>query len=183
MHRSPAISPAAVRATALAALAALGLNVAGCGGSRKPAAAPATTAGGTGGARLPWEASLTAGASFTLHNQIPEATYDLPVTVEVLSVEDDGGARVYRLEWGEGGNGPSTIRVAGTTVTLGDAGPEAMQEPWPGDDADTTCYAEDFSNPDGCEDVCDAGLCLSATRGVVAVTGLYAPNYGLYGAR
>ena len=44
-------------------------------------------------------------------------------------------------------------------------------------------FAQDFSNPMGCDDVCDAQLCFSREGGIVAVGGLYAPNYLPYAAR
>jgi hypothetical protein len=34
----------------------------------------------------------------------------------------------------------------------------------------------------GCDDVCDAQLCFSREGGIVAVGGLYAPNYLPYAA-
>lgn len=157
--------------------------VAACGGKSSP------STGGTGpapaGDRLPWEASLTTGASFTLAVESEggePAPGEYPdITIKVTNVEDTGAERVYSLEWGEGNMGPSKIVVRGTTVLVGDADEAAMQDPWevPGG---IWCYAEDYSNPDGCEDVCDAALCLS-TAGIVQASGLYTPGYMPYAAK
>jgi hypothetical protein len=160
------------------------VGLAACGGKGKGAVANGGGGGGGGGgARLPWEAALKQGASFTLQEDI-EGGDSPPVTVTVTAVEEAGAARVYRLSWGEdGAGGPSSIRVEGATVTINDAKAEDMQEPWTQEGGDATCYGEDMSNPEGCEDVCDAHLCISPTDGIVSVFGLYAPNYSSFSAR
>jgi hypothetical protein len=156
--------------------------VAACGGKSSTSSTSNTTPeGGGGGAKLPWEAALTVGAEFTLVDGMtagmPEEDAGDPVVVKVTNVEATGDQRVYTLDWGEGGNGPSKIIVNGAQVLVGDAKPEDMQPPW--ETPVGNCYAEDFSNPDGCEDICDAALCLDAS-GIVSVSGLYAPGYGEY---
>jgi hypothetical protein len=163
------------------ALVALALAAA-CGGT-------SSSSGGTGpapaGDRLPWEASLTTGASFTLAADTEGLGdgEDYPdLTIKVTSVEDKGTERVYTLDWGDELGGPSKIVVRGAQVLVGEAEAAAMQEPWemPGG---VWCYAEDFSNPDGCEDVCDAALCLAAGSGIVSASGLYTPGYMSYAAK
>lgn len=176
--------PSIVLATLAVVVAAVVVAGGACGGSSK-GPATAGNGGGPGGhggglaARLPWEAALTEGATFTLGNQVPESG-DASVTVKVVAVEEDGGARVYRLDWGEGDMGPTQLRVEGTTVTVGDARAEDMKAPFARPGSDTICYGADYSNPEGCDDVCDADLCLSPA-GIVGVSGLYAPGYGIYG--
>jgi hypothetical protein len=103
------------------------------------------------------------------------------VSVTIVDVQDTGAERVYALDWGEHA-GPSKIVVRGGQVLVGESAASSMQEPWemPGG---IFCYAEDYSNPDGCEDVCDAALCLSEGSGVVMVSGLYAPEYASFAAR
>lgn len=157
---------------------------AACGGKSS------SSGGGTGptapaGDRLPWEASLTTGATFTLavESEGDDAGEEYPdVTIKVTNVEDKGTERVYSLDWGGDHGGPSKIVVRGKDVLVGDAELSAMQEPWemPGG---IMCYAEDFSNPDGCEDVCDAALCLAEGSGIVSAMGLYTPGYMPYAAR
>ena len=160
----------------------LAIGLAACGKSR-PAVSNAGNGGGGGGTTLPWEAALKQGASFTMQEDL-EGGGSPPVTVTVTAVETDGAARVYRLSWGEeGANGPSEIRVEGTTVTINGASAGAMQEPFVEEGGDATCYGEDMSNPEGCEDICDAHLCISPTDGIVSVFGLYAPNYSSFSAR
>ena len=168
-------------------LVVLGLTA--CGGKAK---GPVGNGGGGGGrtaARLPFEAALTVGAEFVLYQTNGDMSDDgqgdgvPPAAVKVTAVEEDGGARVYRLAWTENTNGPDTIRVEGTQVTIGSASAAEMKEPWaPPGGGDTVCYGADFSNPDGCDDVCDADLCLGSA-GVEQVTGLYAPNYSSYAQR
>ena len=156
------------------------LGLAACGGSSKGHAVHAGPGGDDPGQRLPWEATLTQGARFELHEDL-EGNGET-VVATVAAVELDGAARVYRLDWGEGGAGPSVIRVEGTTVTINDAKASDMQAPYDQEKGDGTCYGEDFSNPDGCEDVCDASICISPTDGIVSVFGLYAPNAASYSA-
>lgn len=148
--------------------------VAACGGKSSSSTTPGSTAGSD---RLPWEAALTMGASFTLQEEVGEGGD--PVVVKVASVSDHGNERVYGLEWSSG-QGPARIVVRDGVVLLGDAKPEDMKAPFAG--PGETCYGEDFSNPDGCDDVCDANLCLTGA-GIVSVDGLYAPNYGAYTAK
>ncbi len=147
------------------------LFVAACGGK----AGSVNTPGGSG--RLPWEGALTMGAAFTLQEEIGEGGE--PVVVKVTGVSDRGAERVYSLEW-SAGQGPGRIVVRGGVVLLGDAKPDDMKAPFVG--PSEICYGEDFSNPDGCDDVCDANLCLTSA-GVISVDGLYAPGYGAYVAR
>lgn len=157
--------------------------VAACGGK----SGTSSSGSGTGpeapaGKRFAWEASLTTGATFTL---VPDEGFDDAgtgeVIVKVTNVEDKGAERVYSLDWGDH-SGPGQIVVRGEQVLIGGAAAADMQEPWdmPGG---ILCYAEDFSNPDGCEDVCDASLCLAEGSGIVAVSGLYAPDYLPYTAK
>jgi hypothetical protein len=159
------------------------VGLAACGGKSKEPATPSGGGGGGGGGdRLAWEAALTQGARFELVEDLEGGSGE-PTSVTVTAVEQDGAARVYRLQWGdgEGSNGPSVIRVEGTTVTINDASAASMQEPWeqPGG---LTCYGEDMSNPEGCEDICDANICFSAD-GIQSVFGLYAPGYSSYSAK
>ena len=167
----------------------LALVVAGgaCGGKAKARATTGSSTGGGGGAgdQLPWEAALTSGATFELGSDLDvEDGGGEPVTVTVAGVDRDGAARIYRLEWSDGGNGPTSIRVKGGKVTIGDAKLADMQEPWQNPTTgDATCYAEDLSNPDGCDDICDASLCLSPTGGITEVFGRYAPGHGSYSSR
>lgn len=160
---------------------ALVVAVAACGGKSSTSTTSNTTPEGPagGGAKLPWEAAMTVGASFTLHDTIDESGGE-PVTVKVANVEESGGERVYTLEWSDGGNGPQKVRVRGNLVLINDATPENMQEAFDGPAG--TCYGEDFSNPDGCEDICDAHLCFDAS-GIIGVDGLYAPGYSIYEAQ
>lgn len=162
-------------------------GLAACGGkSRGPVSNGGGGGGGAAGERLPWEAALTVGAHFELIDDLggPDQA---PLPVTVTAVEQDGAARIYRLHWGgpedEGANGPTTIRVEGTAVTINDAKLEDMQAPFPPEDGDAICYGEDMSNPGGCDDICDANLCLSPTAGIVSVYGLYAPGYSSYSQR
>ncbi len=146
---------------------------AGCGGTSSAVATPGQGAAG----RLPWEGALTMGATFTLQEELGEGGE--PVVVKVTSVRDHDGERDYGLTWSSG-EGPSRIVVRGGVVLLGEAKPEDMKAAFEG--PGETCYGEDFSNPDGCDDVCDANLCLTR-GGIVSVDGLYAPNHGAYVAR
>jgi hypothetical protein len=171
-----------MRGTILAAV----LLAAACGGKSSGPTGPSNTGGGGGGGGdpLPWEGALTVGAKFELVLDM-ESENDAPdvLTATVTAVENEGAARVYKLSWGEGegANGPTSIRVEGGKVRINDADLAAMQEPWEGPNQGW-CYAEDFSNPCGCEDVCDADLCFDAT-GITSVGGLYAPNYMPYKRR
>ena len=161
-------------------VAGLVVGIGGCGGKGKGAGAAGSPSAG-GGDRLPWEAALTEGASFTLKDTLDESGTPHTVTVRVAAVENDGAARVYRLDWGDNSLGPTTLRVENGVVTIDDAAPPAMKEPFVPPGADHTCYGEDLSNPDGCEDICDADLCLSPA-GIVGVSMLYAPGYSVYAA-
>lgn len=161
--------------------AILAIALAACG---KSASGSGTGPTAPSGDRLPWEASLTTGASFTLALDMEEGGEDggpAEITIKVSNVEDKGSERVYSLDWGDHG-GPSKIVARGKDVLVGDAELAAMQEPWemPGG---IMCYAEDFSNPDGCEDVCDASLCLAEGSGIVSASGLYTPGYMPYVAK
>ena len=157
------------------------IAVAACGGKPASSTSPGNGGAAPSPARLPWEAALTTGATFTLQDDTGEGDEaGEPLVIKVTAVEDHGAERVYRLDWGPAGTGPSRIVVRDGVVLLGDATPEDMQEPF--ENPMGTCYGEDFSNPDGCDDVCDANLCLS-TDGIVSVDGLYAPGYGAYLAR
>lgn len=160
-------------------------GVAGCGGKGKGAGTAGNTGGGgstaAGGDRLPWEVALTVGATFTLKDTLDESGAPDTVTVKVAAVETEGAARIYRLDWGDNSLGPTTLRVENGVVTVNDAAPAAMKEPFEPPSTDYTCYGEDLSNPDGCEDVCDADLCLSPD-GIVGVSMLYAPGYSIYAA-
>jgi len=157
-----------------------GLTLGACGGApARPVPASATSAADA----LPWEAALTAGARFEL---VRDAEFDeggepaepLVVTVESVDVAD--GARVYHLD---GGSTVTQIVVRGAQVLLNEAAPADMVEPYTDHFMpDVTCYAEDFSNPDGCDDVCEAELCLGPS-GIIRISGLYAPNYLPYLAR
>ncbi len=174
--------PTSLLSSSLVAVLALALGA--CGGKGKPATT--TTGGGSGGDQLPWEARLTPGARFELASDLEreDGEAPAPITVTVTAVERDGAARVYKLDWGEeGSNGPTSIRVDGTQVTIGEAAAADMQDPWEAEGGGATCYAEDYSNPDGCDDICDASLCISPTDGIVSVFGLYAPGYGIFSAR
>ncbi len=157
---------------------------AACGGQSSGSGTGPTPA--PSGDRLPWEASLTTGATFTLGVEMEEGGEDggeyPDITIKVTNVEDKGSERVYALDWGGDHGGPSKIVVRGKDVLVGDAELSAMQDPWelPGG---IMCYAEDFSNPDGCEDVCDAALCLAEGSGIVSAMGLYTPGYMPYAAK
>ncbi len=158
------------------------LGLAGCGGKAKGPVGNAAGAGGGHklGDRLPWEATLTVGATFELVSEIGDAAdEDGPLTVTVTAIEPHSDARIYRLDWSNG-DGPTTVTVEDGEVTVGDSAYSEMQPPWPDHDTDATCYGADYSNPEGCDDVCDASLCLSPTRGILSVNGLYAPNYGMF---
>jgi hypothetical protein len=164
--------------------AIVALALAACGGKSSTGPGPGPGPAPSGD-RLPWEASLTTGATFTLAVKLEadggeEGEYK-DLIIKVTNVEGKGNERVYSLDWGDHG-GPSKIVVRGKTVLVGDAEPAAMQEPWevPGG---IMCYAEDFSNPDGCEDVCDASLCLAEGRGIVSASGQYTPGYMVYAAK
>jgi hypothetical protein len=165
----------------------LGIALAACGGKSTGGATPA--GGGAGAAdRLPWEAAMTKGARFELTpDMAPEAGEAAPATLvaTVTEVEDQGAARVYHLAWMEGegeADGPRVIRVEGGQVIIGaDTKLASMVEPL-ADQGGATCYAEDFSNPDGCEDVCEASLCLGST-GITSVSGLYAPGQLQYSVK
>ncbi|MCE9576316.1 MAG: hypothetical protein K8W52_24425 [Deltaproteobacteria bacterium] len=158
------------------------LGLAACGGRSATSAPP--TVGNTGGtagaavAHLPWEAALTTGKRFELVVSGTGGGGE-SIAVTVASVEDHGDTRVYHLSWGEGSQAPTTITVHGDKVLIGDAKPEEMKEP--SDQGDMTCYGADYSNPEGCDDVCDADLCLSPA-GIVGLDGLYAPNYDMFRA-
>ncbi|HVV84493.1 MAG TPA: hypothetical protein VHE35_15600 [Kofleriaceae bacterium] len=166
--------------------ALLVLGLAACGGKARGLVSAGGGAGGSGSGgggdsdKLPWEATLTAGASWELALD-PDLAADgdePPVTVKVDKVDVQGTLRVYHLSWSDGGNGPTTLRVESGVVTINDAQAKEMKEPSEMPDG-STCYGQDFSNPDGCDDVCDADLCLGAD-GIVSVDGLYAPNDSMY---
>lgn len=155
---------------------------AACGG--KSSTSSGTGPEGPAAKRLPWEASLTTGATFAFEL---EEGFDAEdgadeLVVKVTNVEDKGTERVYSLDWGDHG-GPSKIVVRGELVLVGDAEAAQMEEPMEMPGGGILCYAEDFSNPDGCQDVCEASLCLAEGRGIVAVSGLYAPGYLPYTAK
>jgi hypothetical protein len=153
--------------------------VAACGGKAPASSGPASASTG----RQPWEAKLVTGARFELWPQSADGGA-APLVVTVANVEDQGDARVYTLAWGEGAtNGPTIVWVSGDRVVIGEADPHDMQKPWPGTAAGAMCFAQDFSNPEGCDDVCDAALCFSPDGGIISVTGLYAPNYDVFEAR
>lgn len=155
---------------------------AACGGKSSSTTAPVSGSTATAGDRLPWEAALTTGATFTLVVGDADRAENPDLTVKVVNVEDRAGQRVYTLGWGEQASGPSKLLVRGKQVLIGDTEPAGMQEPWemPGG---ILCYAEDLSNPDGCEDVCEAALCFTAASGIVMASGLYTPGYLTYSAR
>lgn len=161
--------------------------VAACGGKSLSSAPSNTTpeapAGG-GGAKLPWEAAFTVGATFTLVDGMmagaPEDEAGDPLTIKVTNVEDTGSERVYSLEWSDAGNGLEKIVVRDGVVLFNDVKPEDMQEPF--ETPVGMCYGEDLSNPDGCDDVCDGYICMDAT-GIVTVAGLYAPGYSEHVAK
>jgi hypothetical protein len=161
-------------------VAGLVVGVTACGGKGK-GAGTAGTGTAAAGDRLPWEAALTVGATFIMKDTLDESGSPETVTVKVAAVETAGAARIYRLDWGDNSLGPTTLRVENGVVTVNDAAPTAMKEPFEPPSTDTTCYGEDLSNPDGCEDVCDADLCLSPD-GIVGVSMLYAPGYSIYAA-
>lgn len=154
--------------------------LAGCGGK---AAGPAGAQPRAAVGQLPWEAALTVGVRFELVQAVgDDAGAGEPLVVTVTAVEPHSSARLYRLDWSQG-NGPRTITVEDGEVTVGDAAFSEMLAPWPEPGTDATCYGADYSNPAGCDDVCEASLCLSPTGGIVGVEGLYAPNYDLYRQR
>jgi hypothetical protein len=158
---------------------------AACGGKAAPSASSSTTPEGAGGgAKLPWEAALTVGASFTLVDGMtagmPEDEAEEPITIQITNVVAKGDARVYTLAWSEGGNGLETIVVRGGVVTFNGVTAADMQEPF--EVPIGICYGEDLSNPDGCDDVCDGHICMDDT-GFTSVSGLYAPGYGEYIAK
>lgn len=155
----------------------MALALVGCGGKAK---GPVGTAAGAG--RLPWEAALTLGARFELVSELASDAGDAepPLVVTVTAIEPHSMARIYRLDWGDHTGGPTTITVEDGEVTVGDTSFAEMQKPWSDHGTDATCYAADYSNPNGCDDVCDASLCLSPTAGILSVGGLYAPNYGMF---
>ena len=170
---------------AMSSVLVLGAALGACGGKAKPAIGTASGGGADTGDRLPWEARLTTGARFEMFGDLEDDSGEdgSRLVVTVTGVEQDGAARVYKLDWGEEGNGPASIRVEGTQVTVGDAKAADMQDPWEAEGGGATCYAEDLSNPDGCDDICDASLCISPQDGIVSVFGLYAPGYGMYSQR
>lgn len=165
---------------------ALVLAAAACGGGSPGGAA--TTPGNSGGTAAspgatpwPWEAKLVEGATFTLADD-DGAT----VTMKVEKVEASGTGRTYTFSWGdEDGPGPTSLVVTGAKVQVGeskmDPGRAKADESYRDDGV--YCFAEDFSNPDGCEDICDAEICFSATAGLVGVSELYAPGFGIFTLR
>ena len=171
------------RSLVLVGCVALG---AGCG-SKAPAGGTTTstgtdtgtdTAASDGTTPWPWEAKLTEGASFTLTDE-----EDNQVTMTVAKVEATGGTRTYTLAWDENNsNGPTHLSVTGAKVQVGDS---PMDPPRAKADASyrkdgNFCFAEDFSNPDGCEDICDAEICFSAELGLAEVSMMYGPSLGTY---
>ncbi|KAB2909718.1 MAG: hypothetical protein F9K40_03680 [Kofleriaceae bacterium] len=160
--------------------------VAACGGKSSSSTPSNTTpeAPAGGGAKLPWEAAFTAGATFTLVDGMtagaPEDEAGEPLTIEITHVEDKGNERVYTLAWSDAGNGLEKIVVRDGVVLFNDTKPEDMQEPF--ETPVGMCYGEDLSNPDGCDDVCDGHICMDAT-GIVTISGLYAPGYSEYVAK
>ncbi len=173
----------AAGATAFAALTIVAL--AGCGGGTRPATLDGTAVGNAspGDApatdRLPWEDTLTVGARFTLVGDDDGSGTAPRIEVAVSAIEQDGATRIYRLSWGDDDGGPPEIRVSAGTVTIGDATAADMKPPLV-TDTGAICHGADFSNPDGCDDICDADLCLSATAGITEISGLYAPGQGSY---
>lgn len=157
---------------------------AACGGKSSSTGTSNTTPEGPGAEKLPWEAAFTEGKVFTFVDGMTEggeaAEDSEPLTITVTSVEDNGNERVYTIKWSDAGNGLDTIVVRGKLVTFNDVKPEDMQDPL--DTPIGTCYGEDLSNPDGCEDVCDGHICMDAS-GIVSVGGLYAPGYGEWVAK
>lgn len=156
---------------------AMGWLVVACGRAPTPAGPQVGNSGGAA-TRLPWEAALTTGAKFELVVSSTEGGGEA-IAVTVASVEERAGTRIYHLNWGEGSQAPTTISVQGDQVVIGDAKPAEMKEPYTL--GDMICYGADYANPDGCDDVCDANLCLSPD-GIVGLDGLYAPNYDMFRA-
>jgi hypothetical protein len=161
------------------------IAVAACGGKSGSPTVGNTTPEGPAAAKLPWEAAMKEGATFTLVNAStaggPEEEQEGdPLTIKVAKVEDHGNERIYTLEWSDAGNGLQKIIVRGDKVTFDDVKPEGMQEPF--ENPAGICYGEDLSNPDGCEDVCDGHICMDAS-GIISIDGLYAPNYEEYVAK
>lgn len=153
----------------------LSLCAVGCGGKSTPAIG---NHGHDADGMLPWEARLTVGARFELWQEFDtEEALPSPLVVTVSKVESVDGARIYHLDWSDDPNGPDRVVVRDGVVTIGEATPEQMKEPFRPSDGAMICYGQDFSNPDGCDDVCDADLCLDAEHGVLTVSGLYAPGY------
>lgn len=159
---------------------------AACGGKSSSSTSTMSNTGpegpaGGGGAKLPWEAAFTEGATFTLVDGMTQGDPDAePLTIKVTSVEDNGNERIYTLAWSDAGNGLQQIIVRGDLVTFNDTKAEDMQDPF--ETPVGMCYGEDLSNPDGCEDVCDGHICMDAS-GIVTVSGLYAPGYSEYVAK
>jgi ABC-type Fe3+-hydroxamate transport system substrate-binding protein len=169
----------------LATLLLVTAVAASCGGkSGSSSSTSSTTPEGPagGGAKLPWEAAFTTGATFTLVDGMTAGMPDAEtLTVKVTNVEDKGSERVYSLEWSDGGNGLQKIIVrADGSVGFDDVPQDGMQDPF--ETPVGMCYGEDLSNPDGCDDVCDGHICMS-TAGIVTVSGLYAPGYSEYVAK
>jgi hypothetical protein len=155
------------------------IAVAACGGSSSSSSGAKTTPGAAAPATLPWEAAMTVGATFTLVDGMTAGLEDEgePLTIKVTNVEDTGSERSYTLAWSDGGNGLEKIVVRGGGVVFNDVKPEDMQDPY--ETPIGTCYGEDLSNPDGCDDICDGQICMN-TDGIVSVGGLYAPGYSEY---
>jgi hypothetical protein len=161
------------------------IAVAACGGKSGSPSVGNTTPDGPAAKKLPWEAAMKEGATFTLVNGAtagaPEEEQEGdPLTIKVTAVADHGNERIYTLAWSDAGNGLQQIVVRGDVVTFNDVKTEDMQEPF--ETPIGVCYGEDLSNPDGCDDVCDGQICMDAT-GIVSVGGLYAPNYEEYVAK
>ncbi len=152
-----------------------------CGG-KASAPSGSSTPTGPAPAKLPWEAAMTVGAKFTLVDGMTAGSEDEgePLTIEVTGVDDKGSERVYTLAWSDGGNGLEKIVVRTGGVVFDDVPPDRMQPPF--ETPIGTCYGEDLSNPEGCEDICDGQICMN-TDGIVSVGGLYAPGAGEYVAK
>jgi hypothetical protein len=157
------------------------LLVACGGGGGATTTTPSNATQADGAAPWPWEARLVQGASFTLVDDD-----DTTVTMTVAAVDASAGRRAYTLAWDAGNSqGPTSLVVTGAAVQIG----ESKMDPARADastsyrDGDVYCFAEDFSNPDGCEDVCDAELCFTAEAGLVEANGLYAPSLGIFTRR
>lgn len=156
---------------------------AACGGKSSSSSGTAnTTPAGPAPAKLPWEAAMTVGATFTLVDGMTAGSEDEgePLTITVTAAEDKGSERVYTLQWSDGGNGLEKIIVRGDGVVFDEVPSDRMQPPY--DTPIGVCYGEDLSNPEGCEDICDGQICMN-TDGIVSVGGLYAPGAGEYVAK